>query len=147
MNNTFDVSTPPESGDSAFGVWADADGTTIRGNSFTSQYNASSVYSTGNETVIRDNDILHPNPKMRGVSRGAPSQYHQRPAIQVGAAFCFENQRSEDCSDTDITTVSRSAGHDWATGNVVAGTRCGITISWVGYYSVLPPRVAWYTTR
>lgn len=118
VNSTFEVRTPPESDESAFAVWADADGTTIRDSSFTSEFNASSVYSTGNGTVIRNNDILHPHPQAR--IPGSPNQYPQRAAIQVGASFCFEGQRSDDCSDEPVTNVSAPPAHDWATDNLVA---------------------------
>lgn len=117
VDGTFDASTPPEANASAFAVWADADRTTVRASSFSGRNNASSVYSTGNDTVIRDNDVRYPNPKERVPL--SPTRYPQRPAIQVGAAFCFENRRDPDCSG-NISTVTTPPAHDWATGNVVA---------------------------
>lgn len=113
LNSTFEVRAPADS-EPAIGIWADADGTTIRDNSFTGSGNATSIYSTGNETVIRNNTLRYD-------SSNNPFERPGEPWVKIGAHSpqLKQSWEGDDFGGANNNNIAAPERHNWASQNLI----------------------------
>lgn len=102
-----------------YGVWTDADGTIVRANSIVGRDNVTSIRSSGNRTLVRDNTLRYPTACVQqGLQASTCNRKAKPPAMLIGNHHLgFRGNESPAHWSEDNN--STHATHNWAHENRV----------------------------